>query len=79
MTDNSTATLGQMIDALQRLAVWAGRDVPVVFYDHDTEYLQDVDPDDFIAPSRSKDGEIVLRSVGYHNEVGQPQGDIYSI
>ena len=74
----TTATLGQILDALVKLAASEGMDAPVVFLDHDTGWLQDVDPADFIDPTRTVDGEIILRSVGYHNKVGEPQGDVWT-
>lgn len=70
-------TLRQMIDALQKLAESERPETPVVFYDEDTTWLLPVDPDDFIAPNRAPDGRIILRSVGYHDSIGDKRGEAW--
>ena len=71
----TTATLGQIIDALTELAASEGRDKLVVLSDEDTSWILEIDPHDFIAPNKYDDGEIVLRSIGYYGRVGERRGD----
>lgn len=71
-----TATLGQIIGKLTALAETESRETPVFLVDEDTGWFLEVDPGDFIAPNRTDDGAILLRSIGYHGLIGEARGEV---
>lgn len=71
MTDKRTATLSELIERLQELLATHGPDVDVYHEDDDTKWELEVDPAR-ITFDPEEGGTIVLRTVGYAGQYGDP-------